>query len=1426
MKTPHLGLIRRSWLIVPVQFLLLRGVRMLLEWFVYYYHNHRQRTIALAGALLIMVGLATSLPLAQWLTNKNYVLDAATLKTIGTANPKLANKLVFNPDTKLYEFNADAKQASGDDPAAVAERLKHKVTGDASNTELYALDISPDNDKGMTVYDVNSSLSFKIIPQFHHMPGRKVQDRLVYPLKDDVKAIYTVKDNGLKEDIVFKHSPEGGAVSYSYQLKLPDTLEARQNEDGSVGIYSADPNLFGDISYGSDQDQEKVESARKNAPKNHKIFTIPAPVITTTNDSAGKTRTWLSLEDNLLTVHAENLNTIKGTFSIDPSVTVTSSSDFATGNDEGNTDFSTTNEIKRGGLTGGEVGSWNTTTSIPYDLYGQTTVAYNDFLYIIGGSGTAYHNEVQYAPINANGTIGTWTATTSFNNARYAHGSVVYNGYIYICGGYVNTTYLSDCQYSKINTNGTVGTWTATSNLPSARAGHTAAVYEGYVYMLGGHTTGAGFTDVLYAPIRADGSLGAWGATTSFTNGRQGFGVGVKNGYMYITGGESNGTYYGDVQYTKINSDGSAGTWTATNSLPATRGYHTSVIYGGYLYVIGGSRGTTPYLTDIIYAPIYANGTVGSWTTSNNFTNDRKTHAAVAYKGYIYIEGGLASTGYTLTDVQYAPVTPVGVTSNYSSTTSIPTTRSKGKDYGLQRLATVAYNGYMYTLGGYQNGGIVATVYYATINNNGTLGAWGTTTSLSTSRYEHTAVAYNGYMYVLGGSNGSSALNDVQYAPINTNGSLGTWTATSSFTTARVFSTTVVNNGYLYVLGGGDNSTANYNDVQYAPFNSNGTLGTWTSTTGFTTGRRAHAAVVNGGFVYVLGGVNYAPAGAATYLNDVQYAPFNSNGTLGTWVTTTSFSTGREMLGGVVSKGFIYILGGTSNYGSDYRNDVQYAPINSNGTLGTWVTTTSFSTGRVGQGTEIYKDYIYVIAGVNTMSGPIELADVQYAQINNGGPGTISSWTNTTILNTGTSYAASVAYNGYLYTIGDGSLSFNVIQYAPINSDGTLGNWASTVGPTALRGQTAAAHNGYLYVIGGSDGTYKNSVYYASIYSDGTIGTWASTTSFTNGRSYHTSELYNGYLYVIGGFNGVALNDVQYAPINSNGTIGSWAATTSFTTARYSLSSIAAGGHLYIVGGTASQAMSDVQYAPINSNGTIGSWAATSSLNVGRFAHSSVAGNGYIYVIGGAGSNVSDVQYAPINSNGTIGSWAATSSLNVGRSALNSVLYKGYIYAIGGNDGSGYDTVEVASMRSISRVARYSKLIDLGTVTNVSSITYTGSLPNGVADLKFRSAGSNGIFGADTSLSSLGGTCATSVSARYIWLSVSMSDSTTAVYRDALSTHSSLQDITLTYGSSGSSSGVNPGERLHGGKFFDNTEVLQPLDTAKNISGGGGGTCS
>ena len=1275
--------------------------------------SSRGRAMRLGLVLLIAFSLAIPV-LQEVVAQKRYRLDAATLALVGDTNRNLSRKFSYEPQKDIWQFNGSAIKKA-DDP--VGDLKAQLGGGGKKDSSLYSVDLPTDSSKGVTYYDSNTQLSFTLTPQFKVKNGRMSNGRVVYPI-DGGKMIYTAKNNGMKEDIVLNKNI-GNDLQFAYDLNLPDTLQARLLDDGSVGIYSADLALYGNINFGTDTDRAKVESARKNAEKDTLVFVLPPPVIKG-SDASGKATGMFRLEDGKLVVYANNMDSLSYPATVDPSVVITSSSDFSKGNNEGNIDFPS-NQINRGGLTGGSASSWATTAAFTTARNGLTSVAYNGFLYVLGGYGGSYQNDVQYAPINAIGTVGTWTPTTSFSTGRIGPAAVAYNGYMYIIGGY--------------------------------------------------NTTNSYLNDVQYAPIKSDGTVGTWTATTSFTTARYGFGAAAYNSILYIAGG--------------INGAG---------------------------------------LNDIQYAPINANGTVGTWTATTSFTTARYYHAGVAYNGRLYILGGYDGSGY-LSSVEYTTIDPAGVTTAYTAGTNLTNSR-----YGV---VAVAYNGYLYVLGGKTSsgGGWVNTVNYVALNTDGSVGTWATTTAFTTARSQFYAAAYNGYMYVCGGNTSAGVYtNTCYYSAIATAGTLGTWTSTANFINARMWLGGAIYNGYMYIAGG--HGAAQYNDVQYAPINANGTLGAWhythnstddstTFVAGFTNIRESMSIVASGGYIYVLGGWQNT-GGAGTYYNDVQYAALNANGTVGSWGTTTSFTTAREDHSAEVINGYIYIADGQGSSG--WLSDVQYAPINANGPLGTWSTTASFSTARSDFGMVYHRGYIYITGGQDSSSGTLN--SIQYAQVNNGGAGTVGSWTSTSSLTTGRTHQTTVAYNGYLYVAGgtDAGLGawLNDIEYAPLNSNGTVGTWTtdSHTFTNAREGHGMIAYNGYLYIVGGFDGsaTYFNDVQYAPIGSNGALtANFASTNTFdTAGRDGIGLQAYNGYMYVVGGWdNTIDHADTRYAPINSNGTVGTWTDSgNNFTNARSHLQTLINNGYLYVLGGNGTATYKDVQYASINANGTLGAWKMTNSFNGVRQEFAAGVENGYLYIMGGNSGNgttnpIADVQYAPINANGSLGPWSHTTSLPSATARVSGVVYKGYMYVAGGFIGSsGTNIVRYTPVSAIAHKGYYSKLITLSGEYSLSTISYNGTVPGGLSSFAVKTASSNGTFGASQLGSSLSTVSAcTAGTTKYVWLLATLDDASSSAFPDSVST-ASATDITVNI----VVKHPDPSVRLRGGKFFEQ-EVLQPLDT-------------
>jgi len=315
-------------------------------------------------------------------------------------------------------------------------------------------------------------------------------------------------------------------------------------------------------------------------------------------------------------------------------VTLTSTADFRKGNNEGLVSPAQ-ERVTRERITAGTVAPWTVTTAMPTERADVTAVAYNGFVYCIGGEGAA--DEVIYAPMNGDGSLGAWTATTSLPNGRRFHASVTYNGFIYVIAGFdgdFNLAY-DDVLVAPINADGALGSWTPTASLPSPRGFHAAAVYNGFVYVTGGWMTGQGANpDVLVAPVNADGTLGAWAATTELPGNRASHSCVAYNGFLYLIGGEqylANTTAF----VAPINADGTIGAWTQTTDLVTGHSAHASVAYNGFVYCIGGD-----WQVDVSYAPLYADGSIGLWQAAASLPGQRRYLGAVANNGYLYAIGG------------------------------------------------------------------------------------------------------------------------------------------------------------------------------------------------------------------------------------------------------------------------------------------------------------------------------------------------------------------------------------------------------------------------------------------------------------------------------------------------------------------------------------------------------------------------------------------------------------------------------------------------------------------------------------------------------------------------------------------------------------------------------------------------------------------
>jgi hypothetical protein len=151
-------------------------------------------------------------------------------------------------------------------------------------------------------------------------------------------------------------------------------------------------------------------------------------------------------------------------------------------------------------------------------------------------------------------------------------------------------------------------------------------------------------------------------------------------------------------------------------------------------------------------------------------------------------------------------------------------------------FAQVQGTGFVYAVGGAGVGGApVATVSYATVAVNGTLGAWTAATALPTALEfaaavaatpGNSAVSTNGYLYAIGGATSSAGtpVSTVYRAPINTDGSIGTWATVTALLAPLRSVAAIVQYGSLYVIGGATNSNAPVATSYRSPIQVDGAL--------------------------------------------------------------------------------------------------------------------------------------------------------------------------------------------------------------------------------------------------------------------------------------------------------------------------------------------------------------------------------------------------------------------------------------------------------------------------------------------------------------------------------------------------------------------------------------------------------------------------
>lgn len=1244
-----------------------------------------------------------------FLIEKSYALGSAE-SLLEDKTQAMANKISYDQKAGTYTFKGGASTST--------EALQN------GNTAITSV-VHKDASKGMTVTDTINSVSFSMTPKFRVDDGRQDSNRVVYPLTNGNTGwlVYTMEGTGVKEDILLNKS-DGDDATFTYSLDLGDNLAARVESDGSIGIYG-NTLLSGTVSTGSDADAALLAKARKNAAKTTFLFGIPKPEILEAGKKISKVTAKFELSGSALTLHVSNLKAGRYPLTIDPSIYVVTAQQFMAGNNETNVNFDVANKlIKKGRTTGARFDSWTTTSSLPTGEWGSASVGAGGYLYTIGGTtftGQTYSSQgsdTYTVPAGVTSlTVRMWGggggggggAATNLGGAGGGSGYVIET--ITVTPGEVLNVYVGG--------GGAGGTYNSGGNAAGGGGGGGgySSLYRSATALAiaagGGGGGGARNATIGAAGGAGGGTSGIIGATVSGGGaggpGLAGSGGGAGSGTNTAVAGTS---LTGGAGADGRSSNSTDGTGAVAGLASAGRGGLANA--SGNTYAAGGGGG----------AGLFGGGGGGGSANTNGQSGG----------------GGGGGSSYTVpgatgvTNSAGSGINPGNATDSYrlgagdggagGASLHAGATGDNGIviiSYGTGTLPSQAVNWAQLDTGS------------GTINSanpgSGPCSGWCTTSAynLPGNRSNFSLVAYNGFLYAMGGLDETGARQSTVYiAKLGANGEPQLWHPSNADKSTWVYwypdtglSSTrssfgaVAYNNRMYVVGGlslGGTGTP-VNTTQIADINPNGTLGSWSTSTALGSPTYGHNVQVYNDRLYVIGGSNSIGGAPSTVIS---YNKINSSGSLNSWQTTTPMSNGRMQTGGnfsVIWGAYIYVSGGCgavngSGYCTSIRNDTQVASINTDGSVDVWNTVGNVTDQRMSHSLFAWRDRIYEVGGCssqNTTSGDCTgiLDTINYGTINPDGE------------------ASTVADS-----VQSGTAPCSGANPETCNLPGV-----SIIG-NVLTG--SAIMNGYLYIWGGCSNvdpgcsSVSRGVIYTSIGSDGSLtkpascGTWTAvdsycynTTSLSVGFAAPGTAVANGYIYSVGGFTATGmLGNIYYATPLADGSISAWAtpvgltsigATSvsyAYTFARANPSQASTiPNNLYIIGGCIGATgvgcpsvggyTDKVYKCNLSPTGVPSACVWNTQLQIGIVPGATTAGLGamagtiyanYIYLMGGLAEGATDLKttrYAKINDSNNIvaangsGWYESPNQTFYGRRRGSGFGYNGYLYVVGGYDGSG-----------------------------------------------------------------------------------------------------------------------------------------------------------
>jgi hypothetical protein len=288
----------------------------------------------------------------------------------------------------------------------------------------------------------------------------------------------------------------------------------------------------------------------------------------------------------------------------------------------------------------------------------------NYFIQMGGLTGTTYYNNVYTIGFDNTGNVSQAVpqsplpvATSGFASAVVATDSSG-NSTVVFAGGTTAGNTITNAVFTAgfDSATGTVVAWTTQTVLPVALSLVGMATYNSYVYAVGGENGSNAMVNTVYYAQMSNGQLGAWATSAPLPESVGGAYVFAVDGFLIVFGGilTVTPTYSSACYWAPINANGSLGAWRAGPTLPQVTALNNGNVVpsaGNYGLITNGN-------STIFQLGVTANGLDVTWRTG--FFSFAGSYYAVANAGDgLWRYYGLTSTNYYTLVVALTPMIPV-----------------------------------------------------------------------------------------------------------------------------------------------------------------------------------------------------------------------------------------------------------------------------------------------------------------------------------------------------------------------------------------------------------------------------------------------------------------------------------------------------------------------------------------------------------------------------------------------------------------------------------------------------------------------------------------------------------------------------------------------------------------------------------------------